>query len=81
MINVTVWNENIEQNTSEVSKVNRGGMHKTLEKFISKDENIVDRVIKTVHKGVEFILLHSSHFSKLFVQLMGTTCKLKWREV
>jgi hypothetical protein len=26
------------------------------------------------------VVLHSGHFSKLFIKLMGTTCNLKWRE-
>ena len=27
------------------------------------------------------IALHSSHFSKIFVKLMGSSCTLKWREI
>jgi trehalose utilization protein len=26
------------------------------------------------------IVLHSGHFSKIFIKLMGTSCNLKWRE-
>jgi len=27
------------------------------------------------------IPLHSAHYSRIFVRLMGTTCSLKWREI
>ena len=26
------------------------------------------------------IVLHSGHFSKIFIRLMGTPCSLRWRE-
>ncbi|MCE5321801.1 ThuA domain-containing protein [bacterium] len=45
-----------------------------------KDE-IVDRVQQHVLDGMGLIALHSSHFSKIFKKLMGTTCNLKWREI
>lgn len=38
------------------------------------------RVVDRVHKGMGFIVLHSAHYCKPFVKLMGTTCSLKWRE-
>lgn len=44
-----------------------------------KDE-YVERVYERVMKGMGFIPLHSSHFSKPFKRLMGTTCALRWRE-
>ncbi len=44
-----------------------------------KDE-IVARVQGRVLEGMGLIALHSSHFSKIFKTLMGTTCSLKWRE-
>ena len=44
-------------------------------------DEIVDRVQAHVIAGMGIILLHSSHFSKIFRRLMGTTCSLKWREV
>jgi trehalose utilization protein len=44
-----------------------------------KDE-IVARVQGRVLEGMGLIALHSSHFSKIFKTLMGTTCRLKWRE-
>lgn len=42
------------------------------------DDVIVDRVYKRItSEGMGLIVLHSAHFSKIFCQLMGTTCKLK----
>jgi trehalose utilization protein len=43
------------------------------------DETVL-RVINRVYAGMGIIFLHSSHMSKPFVRLMGTTCTLKWRE-
>ncbi|KON67470.1 PalA [Peribacillus butanolivorans] len=42
-------------------------------------DEIVTRVHKRVLEGMGLIVLHSGHFSKIFKQLMGTTCDLKWR--
>jgi len=47
---------------------------------------VSDEVVERVHKrvvadGMGLIVLHSGHLSKIFVKLMGTTCKLKWREI
>ncbi|MEG1880588.1 MAG: ThuA domain-containing protein, partial [Oscillospiraceae bacterium] len=42
---------------------------------------VVDRVQNHVLCGMGFIPLHSSHFSKPFKRLMGTSCSLKWREI
>lgn len=42
-------------------------------------DDIVDRVYQRVLSGMGFIALHSSHFSKLFKRLMGTSCNLKYR--
>nr|MDO8112654.1 ThuA domain-containing protein [Candidatus Sigynarchaeota archaeon] len=44
-----------------------------------KDE-IVDRIQDHVLNGMGFIALHSSHFSKPFKRLMGTSGSLQWRE-
>ncbi len=38
------------------------------------------RVRDEVLKGMGFIALHSAHFSKPFRYLMGTSCRLTWRE-
>ena len=43
-------------------------------------DEIVDRVHARVLDGMGLIVLHSGHFSKIFMKLMGTTCDLKWRE-
>ena len=45
------------------------------------EDAIVDRVQARVLDGMGLICLHSSHFSKIFRKLMGTTCNLKWREI
>ncbi len=42
---------------------------------------VVERVHARVLDGMGLICLHSSHFSKIFKRLMGTTCNLKWREL
>lgn len=44
------------------------------------DDSIVRRVQERVWNGMGLIVLHSGHFSKIFKQLMGTGCDLKWRE-
>jgi len=44
------------------------------------DDAIVDRVYGKVLDGMGLIALHSAHFSKIFVKLMGTRCSLRWRE-
>jgi trehalose utilization protein len=42
---------------------------------------VVDRVYqRVVAGGMGLVVLHSGHFSKIFIRLMGTTCNLKWRE-
>lgn len=40
---------------------------------------VVDKVQQRVLDGMGLIALHSSHFSKIFQRLMGTSCNLKWR--
>ena len=46
-------------------------------------EDVDDEVVELVHQavldGMGFIALHSSHFSKIFRKLMGTSCGLTWR--
>jgi trehalose utilization protein len=44
------------------------------------DDRIVERVANRVHAGMGLIALHSSHYSKIFRQLMGTPCTLHWRD-
>ena len=44
-------------------------------------DTIVDRIHQRVLDGMGLILLHSSHFSKIFKKLMGTSCCLYHRSV
>lgn len=44
------------------------------------DDKIVKRVKNRVLSGMGLIVLHSGHLSKIFKELLGTTCDLKWRE-
>jgi trehalose utilization protein len=43
------------------------------------DDAIVDRVHERVLGGMGLLVLHSAHFSKIFIKLMGTSCSLAWR--
>lgn len=43
-------------------------------------DEIAERVKRRVLDGMGFIPLHSAHMSKPFKLLMGTICRLKWRE-
>jgi len=43
------------------------------------DDAVVDKVHRRVLGGMGLLVLHSAHFSKIFVRLMGTTCSLAWR--
>jgi len=43
-------------------------------------DEIVDRVHDRVLAGMGLLVLHSGHWSKIFVRLMGTTCALRWRD-
>ncbi len=44
-------------------------------------EDIVEKIYERVISGMGFIALHSAHFSKVFIKLMGTSCTLRWREI
>lgn len=44
------------------------------------EDDVVERVAEAVWGGMGLILLHSSHFAKIFKRLMGTPCNLTWRE-
>ena len=44
------------------------------------DDGIVARVHRHVLAGMGLVALHSAHFSKIFIALMGTTCSLRWRQ-
>lgn len=42
-------------------------------------DEVVERVQRHVLGGMGLLVLHSAHFSKIFIRLMGTTCSLQWR--
>ena len=42
-------------------------------------DELVERIHQRVLAGMGIIVLHSGHFSKVFIKLMGTTCSLAWR--
>lgn len=48
-------------------------------------EQVQDEIVARVHarvlNGMGFIPLHSAHYSKPFIRLMGTRCSLRWRAV
>lgn len=43
------------------------------------DEAVAERVVSHVLSGMGLVVLHSAHFSRPFIRLMGTTCSLRWR--
>jgi trehalose utilization protein len=45
------------------------------------DDAVVDRVHQRVLDGMGLVVLHSGHRSKIFMRLMGTSCRLRWREM
>lgn len=42
-------------------------------------DETTSRVCRRINAGMGFIGLHSAHHSKVFRQLCGTSCNLKWR--
>lgn len=45
------------------------------------EDAIVNRVLQHIWEGMGFLALHSTHMSKIFRYLNGTSGKLHWREV
>lgn len=43
-------------------------------------DEIVTRVHERVLQGMGLVVLHSSHFSKIFKRITGTACTVTWRE-
>ena len=43
------------------------------------DDAVVDASTSAVLRGMGLLALHSAHYSKIFKRLMGTTCRLRWR--
>ena len=41
---------------------------------------LVDKIQKRILSGMGLIVLHSGHYSKIFRRMMGTACRLRWRE-
>lgn len=44
-------------------------------------DELVDRIQLRIQAGMGLIVLHSGHYSKVFRRMMGTSCRLRWREV
>lgn len=44
-------------------------------------DELVSRIQARVLAGMGLIVLHSGHYSKIFRRLMGTDCRLRWREI
>lgn len=42
-------------------------------------DEVVERVFNHVSQGMGLVVLHSGHWSKIFMKLMGTSCTLRWR--
>ncbi|GAA4571224.1 ThuA domain-containing protein [Planotetraspora kaengkrachanensis] len=42
-------------------------------------DEVVAKVVDRVRRGMGLLVLHSAHFSKVFRALMGTSCRLRWR--
>ena len=45
------------------------------------DDSLVDKIQSRIQRGMGLIVLHSGHASKIFKRMMGTQCRLRWREV
>lgn len=43
-------------------------------------DDVVEKVRQHVLAGMGFVALHSAHYSKPFIRLMGTNCSLRWRD-
>lgn len=43
-------------------------------------DELVQKIHERVLRGMGLIVLHSGHFSKIFRSLMGTSCRLVWRD-
>ncbi|MDD3695347.1 MAG: ThuA domain-containing protein [Lentisphaeria bacterium] len=44
------------------------------------NDELVTKIQRRVLQGMGLIVLHSGHMSKIFRRLMGTACRLRWRE-
>lgn len=50
-------------------------------RHIDVRDDIVEKIHQRVLEGMGLIVLHSSHFSKIFKKVTGCSCSLKWRDV
>ena len=69
--------QGLDQGTLEQTDVLIWWAHKAHEEV---NDRAIERVKQRVLAGMGLIVLHSGHFSKIFRNLMGTTCDLKWRQ-
>ncbi|MFP7171089.1 ThuA domain-containing protein [Terribacillus sp. 7520-G] len=69
--------QGLDQGTLEQTDVLIWWAHKAHEEV---NDHAIERVKQRVLAGMGLIVLHSGHFSKIFRNLMGTTCDLKWRQ-
>ena len=44
-------------------------------------DSLVEKIALRIQYGMGLIVLHSGHYSKIFRRMMGTECRLRWREV
>ena len=45
------------------------------------DDSLVDQLQQRILAGMGLVVLHSGHYSKIFRRMMGTSCRLRWREI
>ena len=45
------------------------------------DDELDEKIRLRILSGMGLIVLHSGHYSKIFRRMMGTSCRLRWREV
>jgi trehalose utilization protein len=121
MINITVWNEHIQDKEDEdVIAVYPDSINACIAGFLGEEkdfkvtcatqdmpecglgngvlentdvliwwghcghEGVPDELVEKIHdrilRGMGLIVLHSAHYSKIFIRTMGTSCSLHWRE-
>ncbi len=44
-------------------------------------DSLVERIQLRIQSGMGLIVLHSGHYSKIFRKMLGTSCRLRWREI
>src|SRR5215212_10170037 len=71
--------EGIVENLGDDSIVGTATLDEPEHGLSEESDEVVERVQRHVLSGMGLIVLHSGHWSKIFVRLMGTTCSLRWR--